>query len=123
MRIELAQKYWELGNTIVGFAVLQTIAFLSTLANAEFRGHVLDKFRLVISAYTVCSLSYSAAIIACYCMEISLRGEGLSDKVHGILFLTLLMRQVALAAATAFGLGILFWGRGLRENARPTPST
>jgi hypothetical protein len=40
LNCELAQKYWELGNAIVAFSVLQMLAFLYALAGKEFRRQV-----------------------------------------------------------------------------------
>jgi len=56
MNNELAQKYWELGNAIVAFSVLQILAFLYALAGKEFRRQVEEHYRLAQIAVLVGSL-------------------------------------------------------------------
>src|SRR5580698_2713180 len=47
MNSDLAQKYWEPGNAIVAFSVLQVLAFLYALAGKEFKSQIEDHDRSV----------------------------------------------------------------------------
>jgi uncharacterized membrane protein YidH (DUF202 family) len=110
MNIELADKYWELGNAITGFAVVQMILFLSALANKEFRQHVVKRFSLVVTFSLVCSVLYALAVWLCFSAEKTLRVK-LVEPELGILWVTFSARILAIAVAGGSGTGILLYGR------------
>jgi hypothetical protein len=110
MDCNLAQKYWELGNAIVAFSVLQMLAFLYSLANKEFRAHVVRWYRFVRWAILVSSIVYIAGVICCYEAEISLRGAR-TVPTPWVLSATLYARAMIIAAYSALGAGVLIVGR------------
>lgn len=113
MGAELADKYWELGNAITGFSVVQMILFLSALANREFRQHVVKRFPLVVTASLCCSAFYALAVWFCYSVETTLRANLIEPEL-GILRETFWARILAIAIASGFGTGLLLYGRSRR---------
>ena len=49
LAVDLAKRYWDVANAIVGFSVVQMLAFLYPLAHKEFRQHVVRAFWFVIA--------------------------------------------------------------------------
>jgi multidrug efflux pump subunit AcrB len=116
MSVDLADKYWDLGNAITGFSIVQMILFLSALANREFRGHVVKRFPLVVAASLCCSAMYALAVWFCYNAETTLRTALHTEEVI-ILRETFWARIIAIAIAGGFGTGLLVYGRRHRWGA------
>jgi Na+-translocating ferredoxin:NAD+ oxidoreductase RnfA subunit len=106
---ELSGKYWELGNAIVAFSVLQMLAFLFSLPKKEFRTHVVRWFWSVVGLIMLSSIAYLVAVGVCFQFEIILRGE-VKDPVYHVLLETIYARAIVIAYA-ALGVGTLNVGR------------
>jgi hypothetical protein len=111
MNCELAQKYWELGNAIVAFSVLQMLAFLYALAGKEFRRQIEDHYRFVQIGVLVGSVAYIVGVIGCYHMELDLRGSAIDPNVHAVLWETFWARIVVILLYAGLALGTMFAGR------------
>jgi hypothetical protein len=103
---DLAQHYWDVANAIVGFSVLQMLAFLYALAKREFRSQVVGVYRLVAAAIAVSSLLYIAGVVSCYCAEMKLRGE-IGGDAGRLLLYTLFVRVGIIGLYSLFGISML----------------
>jgi hypothetical protein len=111
MNNDLAQKYWELGNAIVAFSVLQMLAFLYALAGKEFRRQVEEHFGFVQIGILAGSVAYIIGVSWCYHIELNLRGSGIDQNLHGVLWDTLWARIVIIVIYAGLALGTMFAGR------------
>jgi hypothetical protein len=125
MNSELAQKYWELGNGIVAFSILQMLAFLYALAGKEFRRQVEEHHRFVQIGIFVGSFAYIAGVIGCYHIELGLRGSEIDQRLHGVLWETLWARIVIIVLYAALAVGTMFAGRryGWNQESKAKPET
>jgi hypothetical protein len=119
MNTDLAQKYWELGNAIVAFSVLQMLAFLYALAGKEFRRQVEEHYRFVQIGIFVGSLVYIAGVIGCYHVELGLRGSGIDRHLYGVLWETFWARIAIILLYAALAVGTMFAGRRYGWNREP----
>ena len=86
MQPELALKYWEAGNAIVAFSVLQMLAFLYALAKQDFREQIAKAFWPVVAAIVVSAILYAMGVEACYRAEMALRsGTVATDPIYIVL--------------------------------------
>src|ERR1700739_2016533 len=111
MNGDFAQKYWELGNAIVAFSVLQMLAFLYALAGKEFRRQVEEHYRFVQIGILAGSATYIIGVFCCYHIEINLRGSGIDQNLHGVLWETLGARIVIIILYAGLAVGTMFAGR------------
>jgi hypothetical protein len=111
MNSDLAQKYWDLGNAIVAFSVLQMLAFLYALAGKEFRRHVGQHYRFVQIGIFAGSVTYIIGVIRCYYIELDLRGRAIDPNVHGVLWETFWARIVIILLYAALAVGTMIAGR------------
>ncbi|HEY1422698.1 MAG TPA: hypothetical protein VGF20_04540 [Candidatus Acidoferrum sp.] len=107
---ELSGKYWELGNAIVAFSVLQMLAFLYSLPKKEFQTHVVRWFWGVVGLIILSSIAYIVAVRACFQFEIALRGE-VKEPAYHVLLETVYARAIIIASYAALGVGTLIVGR------------
>jgi hypothetical protein len=83
---EYAKQYWQLGNLITGFAVLQVLATLLSFASSQPFRDVLGKFSYIGLTLIVIAFHslYGAATWLCYHMETRLlppsAGQIVSDQ-------------------------------------------
>src|SRR5580704_8591278 len=119
MNSDLAQKYWELGNAIVAFSVLQMLAFLYALAGKEFRRQVEERYRFVQIGILGGSVAYIAGVFGCYKMELDLRGSAIDPNVHGVLWETFLARIMIILLYAGLAVGTMFAGRRYGWNREP----
>ncbi len=112
MPSELAQKYWELGNAIVAFSVLQMLAFLYALATLSFRDQIRARLGTVIGAIAISAILYGVGVMACYSAEMRLR-DGLvkSDPAYKVLKHTMWARLGIIGLYSLFGIGVLWSGK------------
>lgn len=124
MNSDLAQKYWELGNAIVAFSVLQN-AFLYALVGKEFRRQVEEHYRFVQIGIFAGSLTYIIGVIGCYYVELDLRGRAIDQNVHGVLWETFWARIVIIVLYTRLAVGTMFAGRryGWNQESKAKPET
>ena len=109
---ELADKYWEVGNAIVAFSVLQMLAFLYSLAKQDFREQIAKVFWWVVGAILASAIAYMAGVEVCYRAEMTLRTELTStDSAAIVLGLTRWARLAIIGIYSLFGIGVLLFGK------------
>jgi uncharacterized membrane protein len=112
MQSDLAQKYWELGNAIVAFSVLQMLAFLYSLAKQDFRDEILKAYWPVVAATAVSAILYMIGVVVCYSAEMRLRDELVkSDPAYKVLKHTMWARLGIIGLYSLFGIGVLWIGK------------
>jgi cytochrome c biogenesis protein CcdA len=112
MQSEIAQKYWELGNAIVAFSVLQMLAFLYSLAKQGFRDQVATRFWLVLVAIAFSAILYMVGVVVCYSAEMTLRGRlAESDPANKVLQHTMWARLGIIGLYSLLGIGVLWFGK------------
>jgi hypothetical protein len=111
MNCDLAQKYWELGNAIVAFSVVQMLAFLYALASKEFRRQVEDHYRFVQMGILGGSMAYIVGVTGCYYLELGLRESPISQNIAKALSETFCARVIIIVLYSALALGTMFAGR------------
>ncbi len=112
MQSDLAQKYWEVGNAIVAFSVLQMLAFLYSLGTRAFREQIAKVFWLVVGAIAVSAIAYMVGVEFCFRAEMTLRQEmALTDSAATVLRLTRWARLGIIGIYSLFGIGVLLFGK------------
>lgn len=94
-------KYFDLGNAITGFAVVQMIAFLIALGAKEGLAEkilISPGWRITIAAMSVGTLLYLAAVIGCGCVEAKL-----FPAAKSLVIRTTAGRVTAIVAISGFG--------------------
>jgi len=107
----LAQQYWDLANAIVAFSVLQMLAFLYSLANKDFRGHVAEIYSYVILAIATSWVLYTAGVVGCYFAARQLLRAEITAEVYALLLYTFLVRIAIIGLCTLFGIVTLVVAR------------
>lgn len=109
LRTDYAKKYFDLGNAVTGFAVVQMITFLVAFGTSkEFANQVASApgWNLVIAGSIGATALYLLAVAACGYAERRLLG-GAEPDVARALGWTVAGRLIAIAAISAFGLAVL----------------
>jgi len=102
----------------VGFSVLQMLAFLYALAGKKFRQQVERHYRWVQAGLLVGSLVYVIGVVACYSMDLCLRGPSIDATVKQVLRYTLYGRICTIVVYAPLGIETLIAGRRWNEKER-----
>ncbi|CUS35395.1 membrane hypothetical protein [Candidatus Nitrospira nitrosa] len=106
---EMATKYWELGNQITAFSIVQMIALVFAAAKeSALERAIKRKWRLTFSLISVGTLFYIVVLAHCFHMETC------SNPEHAK-FLWTLYGRISLVLLTSAG-GLL-WVRALHRES------
>ncbi len=109
----MATKYWELGNQITAFSIVQMIALVLAAAKESAIEHAIKRnWRLTFSLFSIGTFVYIGVLIHCFMMEIQSAPEHCK-------FIWTLYGRISLVLLTSIG-GVL-WVQALhRETMLPS---
>jgi hypothetical protein len=108
---DLAKRYWDVANAIVGFSVVQMLAFLYPLAHKEFRTHVVRAYWGVIAGVVVSWGMYTSAVLSCHSAEIRLLGAGIPPDAFELFRYTMYARVAIITIYSLLGITVLLVGK------------
>ena len=111
LAVDLAKRYWDVANAIVGFSVVQMLAFLYPLAHKEFRQHVVRAFWFVIAGIVASWGLYTWGVEGCHSAETTLLGGGITPEVSSLLQRTMHARVAIIAIYSLLGIVVLLIGK------------
>ncbi len=76
-----AERFWDIGNYVVGFAVAQMLTFLYALGQHEIRGKIRRVWKVIIILIILSSVVYARAVWRCYDLEAELLRSIQAPKV------------------------------------------
>jgi hypothetical protein len=108
-------RYWDLGNIVTAFAVVQMLAFLYSLGEKQT---ILEAVRqrkiLVVSLIAISGVVYSTLVLLCYYAEIkAMSVSGFSSHLSSLSAWGAFGRLLIVLLMTAFGLVVLRLDRPL----------
>nr|WP_298687170.1 hypothetical protein [uncultured Dongia sp.] len=103
--IDMAEKYWDLGNAVTGFTVLQAIAFLYALSDQDKFEQIKKAKDLLWLPLCIASSIYVAAVGFCYYAATQLNPAEAFVNVYW----ATMWGQVFVVATNTFGVVVLAW--------------
>jgi hypothetical protein len=96
----LADKFWDLGNYVVGFAAAQAVAFsISIGTSGHLRNRIRPGWKLILGVTAVATVFYVTGIAVCAALEARLRAG--NDDVTFAVWAAAVLRGVAVVAVNA----------------------